>query len=84
MTPQWLVLAACKFASNNVQTIEFGYYSRSTLWLPVVLPDMMSALLLNRLKKQQQRAWEVSRKQLLGASSVGGIHHLRRPGAKVS
>jgi len=42
----------------------------------------MSALLLNRLKKQQQRAWEVSRKQLLGAFSVGGIHHLRRPGAK--
>jgi len=24
--------------------------------LPVLLPDMMSALLLNRLKKQQQRA----------------------------
>jgi len=46
------------------------------------LPDTMSALLLNRLKKQQQRAWEVSRKQLLGAFSGGGIHHLRRPGAK--
>jgi len=50
--------------------------------LPALLPDMMNALLLNRLKKQQQRAWEVSRKQLLGAFSVGGIHHLRRPGAK--
>ena len=45
----------------------------------------MSALLLllYRLKKQQQRAWEVSRKQLLGAFSGGGIHHLRRPGAKI-
>jgi len=42
----------------------------------------MSALLLYRLKKQQQRAWEVSRKQLLGAFSGGGIHHLCRPGAK--
>jgi len=40
------------------------------------------SFLLNRLKKQQRRAWEVSCKQLLGAFSGGGIHHLRRPGAK--
>jgi len=31
--------------------------------MAVLLPDIMSSLLLNRLKKQQHRAWEVSRKQ---------------------